>query len=350
MKIKLSLISLLIFLGINLFAQEYIIRVKKHGSTKFFYINEKGQPLSDKKYYSATDFIEEGIGIVSLDASTGFLIINSKDEVIKTDVPLRPYLNEITQEPFGYRAGMVRTIFAEKTGALNIKGKLSVSAIYTRLSDFDGNYAIGSIGKKHYIVKNNGDQIELKTEKIKSFKHFSEGLAPIKIGKVWGYIDTLGQMPINAQFKSVGYFYAGLAWAKTHNNKVGYIDKSGKWVIKPILTTAMNFDEESGLAKVKRYLSWGYVNKKGEFKTFGIKKFFHNFHEGLAIKRSKGKVGYINNSGEWVLKPVFTSAYRIQNGFAGVKIEGRMGLIDKEGKWLIGPNYKFVGNAVKIKN
>jgi len=350
MKIKLSLILILFIIGVNLSAQEYIIRVKKTGSNKFSYINEKGESLTDKEYYTALDFSEHNVSIILVNLSSGYLIIDKKEQLIKSDVPLVPFINEWTNEVYGFKYGMVRTKFADKVGALNTNGKLSVPAIYKKLSDFYGNYAIGTIGKSYYVVKNNGDQITLKFEKIKDFKHFSEGFATIKIGKLWGVIDTLGQLVIEPQFKSIGYFSGGIAWAKNSKEKLGYINNQGDWIIEPHYDVGMDYDKTSGLARVKKYNRWGYVNTDNHCDNLNVSGTFYSFYEGLAVKRSKGKVGFINNKGDWVIKPVFNKVHKFKNGFAKVEINGIWGLIDKEGKWLVAPQYKFIGNAVKINN
>jgi hypothetical protein len=73
---------------------------------------------------------------------------------------------------------------------------------------------------------------------------FSEGLAPVSAGDAWGFIDTSGSMAIPFQFSGrswgpEGYllisegFHQGLAAAATADGKVGYIDKTGNWVIQP---------------------------------------------------------------------------------------------------------------------
>lgn len=347
MKIKLILFPLLLFSG-YVFGQEYIIRVKKQ-SSKYFYVNEKGLPISGNEYSSASDFCKEGVAIVSDKKESGFKIINTDEEIIETNFPLNPIINEWTGLQSGFIDGMLRTQHNFKIGAFNTKGILCVPVIYNKLTDFNNNHAIGIIDEKHFVVKNNGDQIELKFKKIKSFKRFSDGLAPIKIGKNWGFIDTLGQIAITPRFKSVGYFFGGLAWAKTFGLMVGFIDKIGNWVVQPKYTFAMNYDSISGFSRVKSMQTWGYVDKNGEFKTLGIRGSNYDFSEGLAIKKSQDKVGYINNKGEWVLKPVFSRAYQFINGFAKVQINTKLGLIDIEGKWLISPIYTEIGHAVKLK-
>lgn len=350
MKSKPILILILLILGLNLSAQQYILRVKQAGSNKYSYINEKGTFLTDKKYFSALDFSKHGVSIIMVNVSSGYSIINTKEQVIKSDIPLVPFINQWTNEVSGFHYGMVRTRFTDKVGALNIHGELSVRAIYDKLSDFNGNYAIGAIGKSYYVVKNNGDQISLEYEKIKDFKHFSEGFAAIKIGKLWGVIDTLGRLHIEPQFKSIGYFSGGLAWAKNSNEKLGYINKKGDWIIEPHYDVGMDYDKTSGLARVKKYKKWAYVDTDMHCDQLKVSETFFSFYEGLAVKRSNGLVGFINNKGDWVIKPVFNTVHKFINGFARVEINGRWGIIDKEGNWFVDPRYKFIGDAIMINH
>jgi hypothetical protein len=63
---------------------------------------------------------------------------------------------------------------------------------------------------------------------------FSEGLAPIGIGKGLkrGYIDKNGRMIIVPQFDAAGSFTEGLAMVNI-DNKIAHIDKEGKFIWGP---------------------------------------------------------------------------------------------------------------------
>ncbi|MCJ7832811.1 MAG: WG repeat-containing protein [Deltaproteobacteria bacterium] len=67
--------------------------------------------------------------------------------------------------------------------------------------------------------------------------HFSDGLASIKIGKKWGFIDKTGKVVIQPQFDDAKYKYyyfsEGLAKTYKPNGDLGgYIDKQGNFVWK----------------------------------------------------------------------------------------------------------------------
>jgi len=72
--------------------------------------------------------------------------------------------------------------------------------------------------------------------------NFSEGMAPVKINGLWGFIDSKGGIAIEPQWKErPGFFEGGLARVYEKSAvkgdksyvtymKIGYVDKSGKYV------------------------------------------------------------------------------------------------------------------------
>ena len=62
------------------------------------------------------------------------------------------------------------------------------------------------------------------------------GLAKVKIGGKWGYIDKTGKYVVNPQFDEVWSFSEGLAGViigDWKTSKWGYIDKTGKYIWEP---------------------------------------------------------------------------------------------------------------------
>jgi len=106
-----------------------------------------------------------------------------------------------------------------------------------------------------------------------------------KSGK-WGFVDKTGKWVIKPQFKWAWGFSEGLAKVEIDgwpNEKYGYIDKTGKMVIEPQFDIAEDFSE--GLATVKKYGKWEFINKTGkavigpQFDQFYV---VCGFSEGLA--------------------------------------------------------------------
>ncbi|NEQ21321.1 MAG: WG repeat-containing protein [Microcoleus sp. SIO2G3] len=168
---------------------------------------------------------------------------------------------------------------------------------------------------------------------------FSQGLAAVKLGSKWGFIDKTGKLVIPLQFESVGYayendsktFFEGLA-AVSVAEKWGYIDKTGKFVIQPQFESARSFSE--GLANVWINRKSGFIDKTGKFVIQPQFDGALNFSEGLAVVNRGGKTGYIDKTGKFIIKAQFDNAESFQNGQAKVWIGETQRCIDKTGKFI----------------
>ena len=80
---------------------------------------------------------------------------------------------------------------------------------------------------------------------------FREGLAPVKQGGKWGYIDTQGRLVIQPVWDLTGGFSEGLAMV-IEDKRRGYINPQGEVVIWPFYkesSFAQNKDEFLGFFK-----------------------------------------------------------------------------------------------------
>lgn len=91
---------------------------------------------------------------------------------------------------------------------------------------------------------------------------FQDGLAPVKLGGKYGYIDKEGQNVIPYKFEKASVFSEGLAMVRL-NGKVGYIDRYGKQVIPYKYSDGGDFID--GLAEVFFDGKYGFVDKTGEW-------------------------------------------------------------------------------------
>ena len=158
---------------------------------------------------------------------------------------------------------------------------------------------------------------------------FSEGLAVVELKKKFGYIDQNGRLVIPLEFAGAAAFSDGLAlvyttlgmnlFGKTEGvwlfASAGYIDHIGKFVIESrLIENARNFSE--GLAAFEPGASswgtakWGYLDKTGKW---AIKPHTRagDFSEGLAPvaiimdkKTKREKWGYIGKRGQTEVTPI----------------------------------------------
>ena len=170
-----------------------------------------------------------------------------------------------------------------------------------------------------------------------------ERVGPLVKSKKSETID-MRKVVIQPQFDQVKGFSEGLAAVRL-GDKWGYIDKTGKLVILPQFYLASEFSE--GLAgvyydKVGNRLIGGHIDKTGKIVTQGVGT--ERFSEGLAVASRDGKSGYIDKTGEFVIPPQFYDAKNFSEGLAAVSWDNgqKRGFIDKTGKVVIQPQPFFM--------
>ncbi len=105
------------------------------------------------------------------------------------------------------------------------------------------------------------------TPQFDSARDFHEGLCAVSVdnGASFGYIDKTGKFVIKPQFNEAEPFFEDLAAVEV-DKKYGYIDKKGNFFVKPQYRSAYRFIK--GVGKV---IVWdesgfweGYILKTGE--------------------------------------------------------------------------------------
>ncbi len=169
----------------------------------------------------------------------------------------------------------------------------------------------------------------------------------------WGFVDKSGYFVIKPQFDWASNFSEGLA-AVMVGNKYGFIDETGAIVIKPRYTDFGRFSE--GLARVKvdgltvshsvstrlRELSndnWRYIDRFGNTVLKLKAGSVGDFSEGLAfvsiIKEDDNfRCGYVDRQGQWVIEPRFLICEPFSNGIAKIMLNGELRWIDRDGKFV----------------
>jgi hypothetical protein len=187
---------------------------------------------------------------------------------------------------------------------------------------------------------------------------FSEGLAAVEQNRHTGYIDTNGRFVVSPKYFSGGRFKEGFVWVVTRKpfnlfgtgeygvpifGKVTFIDRTGREMVRPFFVEQMG-DFSEGLAAVRPGKTWGgcsekvgYINTTGEW---GIKPQFdeaRDFSEGLAAVNkgagchSGGKWGYIDRDGKLAIPFRYDFAWQFKNGHACIKEGTHWKRIDKNG-------------------
>ena len=138
----------------------------------------------------------------------------------------------------------------------------------------------------------------------------SDDLTPVQQEGKWGYADKNGKVIIKPQFSRAGRFSEGLAlvWAggipltdpaAKSFVKMGYIDKTGHWLIT------------------------------SRFEYY----FFDDFSDGLVpFRQLSSKWGYMDRAGRIAIEPRFDWAGSFSGGKASVLLESKCARMDRAGK------------------
>ncbi len=178
------------------------------------------------------------------------------------------------------REGVVTARFKNAGVTLNAEMPFrnGLSAVATSFSKDDLNFS----------VRSNWGYVNTKCEWVVPGMYaeahdFSEGLGCVKRGKLYGFVDATGKEVIPPQFDDVGQdgFTNGLCVvSKGKKDVYFFIDLHGKKAIDADFEGAYGFHEELAAVRVKG--KWGFIDKSGKFV---IKpRFFSvgSFNNGLA--------------------------------------------------------------------
>lgn len=127
------------------------------------------------------------------------------------------------------------------------------------------------------------------------------------------------------------WYSDGLAVVRI-GQKWGYIDQEFKIVIEPKFEDARSFSEGFGLV-VMGYHRYRYLRKDGRYLVESEFEGAYPFKHGLGSVKKAGKFGLIDPEGHWVLEPKYDGALDPAPwGFEGYYLGGRTEYLDKRGK------------------
>lgn len=261
-----------------------------------------------------------------------------------------------------------------KYGYLDKNGKKAIPPAFDRAEKFSEGLAfVCSNQQCGYIDKSGMLSIPLAFDDAgEENSFFSGGRAAVKKGEKWGFIDTTGKFVAPPHFYRAYPFSEGLARVLVlgeQESTFGFIDETGTMVIPSQFHAAGDFSEGTAAAFIeksgKSEEKTGYIDKTGKFvieleNVYGEKSVFRieglrPFSEGLAsVALAYNKWGYIDMSGNFVIQPQFDRALEFSEGRALVRNDmNKWGYIDKTGAWIVSPQFEgatsFENGAAFVK-
>lgn len=167
----------------------------------------------------------------------------------------------------------------------------------------------------------------------------------------WGFIDTTGKWILQPQFDFCEPYSEGMALIE-RNGRFGFVDLHGELIINPVYEEADNF--YSGVTIVFDGEYYGAINRFGKIKIPFEYDDIGEFVDGIAYALKNGIYGYIDTEGKVVVPFVYQQAFSINHNRALVKQYGKYGIINKANKIIlpfdfdwIEPN--FSDTIIKVK-
>lgn len=128
---------------------------------------------------------------------------------------------------------------------------------------------------------------------------------------------------------------------KNTDDKYGFIDTLGRWIIKPMYDDALPFSE--GFSAVCRNDSCFYINKEGNRNTEFYYEETESYRNGLAIVKKQNAWYLVNRSGQLISKGYQDISASSDNLYV-CKLNNLYGAINAKGEIIIPFTYNRLGN------
>lgn len=207
-------------------------------------------------------------------------------------------------------------------------------------------------GKKLYGFLNTKGEVVIPL-KYSSVSAFSDGLARVSINNKWGYLDSKGEIVISAIYDYATDFINGTASVSLTDTIEGkfqkrffIINKKGKQISETFDYLGWRDRKEEMLILAKRGDKWGFVNGLGKIK---IPFIYDAYHKHRAYENAStdhftaicqnGKWGFIDTSsseGKIIVPPQYVAVGDFLFGMAWVSDGRKFSFIDKTGTIVCG--------------
>lgn len=217
-----------------------------------------------------------------------------------------------------------------------LKGKKVLPDNYSSIMEcnVEGLYIVKDHKDRSALFNDNGNML-LPFGKYENYAGFSEGLCYVS-GSSNGFIDTSGQFRFSFSCDETNGFSEGLAAVRI-GKKWGYIDTLGRWVIEAEYIDAQNFKNDFARVKTDfyHYIDIDKQNNVHKGNSFGR-------NQNFSVVRDGNFVGLTTTQGQITVLPVADEISLFSGGYATIKLFRLFGVIDYEGKPLANPEYPLI--------
>ncbi|MEM9857833.1 MAG: WG repeat-containing protein [Bacteroidota bacterium] len=299
----------------------WAIRRKSHWG----FMEQSGKEVIPPVYDHVSHFVF-GKTVVGFHGQEGIINKSGRWEVLPTNGKLKL----LTDDLYLLTRGSLKTLKSIDDGTIYFtENTIEIKDGYLLETLSDGRvWKVGFNGR----IKNRP-----KNERFKEIRKPTEGLFPVKIDELYGFIDDQNRLVIANRYEDVGNFREGLASFKLMD-KWGFIDKKEKIVIQPLYDSVSDFENSVSIAlkKNKYYLlskSGKPINQKGFDRITRLS-------DNLFLSEYIGYQGVINSAGKMMVNNRYDSLEHLDNGYIIIKKNDKYGLITQHGVDIIPPIYE----------
>lgn len=218
------------------------------------FIDTSGKLVIEAKYSDISEF--DG-GFATAQSGSKYVVLNKQGKETPVSAPDLKGVKQFSEglAPFHTNSKL--------NGFIGTDGNVAIEARFNSVGYFrdglawakDANNMVGYINKKGEWV------IEPQFAAGHDFDK-STGLARVKKGEQWGYVNKNGEMLNMNNTDTWGDFSNGLAKGRV-NGSIGFFNSSMEYVIDPQFEGVREF--KNGYAAAKQGGKWGVIDKKGNW-------------------------------------------------------------------------------------
>ncbi|MEK5440098.1 MULTISPECIES: WG repeat-containing protein [Paenibacillus] len=270
-------------------------------NNEWVYIDYAGNIMFTTPYSKVGDF-HEGLAAVQKGGKWGFINKTGK-EVIKPQYDkISPSQSRDVSTPGKFSEGLAAVEKNGLWGYVNKKGEMIIPPKYGFASDFNDGRAIVFVkvgdSVSHYLVIDKQGKVISKHKEISDYK---DGFAYFNDNNKFGIMDTSGKV-IYQSSEQYSYLFGnreGVFLYNSFGHGDGVVDKQGKVLIKPQYEEIKPFSEGLSYVRVKKNNEnySGFIDKTGKeiIKLNSFDTYYGSFHNGLVSVRTKDGYGFIKN-------------------------------------------------------
>jgi hypothetical protein len=252
------------------------------------------------------------------------------------DYPKFPLKNSILKDLELNKLVLYPCREAEFSGFIDNKGKFVIRPQYDEVTDFFEGLAVVSKGDSVFFINKENENPfgNIYAEAL----IFRNGIAPVKLGKQWHFINRQGQT-ISRTYDEISELSDGVYVIK-QGEKYGALDQYGQTLIEPQFDKLGDFKNE--MAYFVEGGNYGFVSRNGSIHKAEFEWISDFNEENLAVIRQNGQYGLINAVGKKVLEPQFDQVLKGREKIFILVKENQYGFFSADGCLLTQVTYDFL--------